>query len=436
MINRNRRDQSGHAALLFALMIPLLFGVFILGTDGARALQSKARLEEASEAAALAIAGDSNSSDEEKKQLAKSYISYYFPHAQIEKIAAKTIPCEMNAHCNSSLSASQRFFEYQVSADISEPNWFSKESITTSFGSETNIAGYSSARKYQSQAVDVVLVSDFSRSMRYSVNDFEMINELPINDKNAKYVQLIKVVKDIAQVLADFNIKSKDKSYLGVVPFNRYVYENGSYYNYLICDSGWSNGCTVDLNRLNVFESVNGYSIFNTKYKSLDNIKNEMPTVDYFSLELAYFHTLKLSRTFDSYLGNNADINNFIANGGTSSYSGIIRGAKMALSGPNSRKLIILLSDGVDSDENIAQAIYDNNLCSNIIAEMNSKKVGAENIIAKMYAIGFGYKASQYPLMQQCVGQGNVYDAKNSEAIKDKILELIAEEMGRLSPSD
>ncbi|MEZ8772114.1 TadE/TadG family type IV pilus assembly protein [Vibrio sp. 10N.247.310.17] len=38
------RKQSGHAAMLFAMMIPALFGVFMLGSDGARALQTKARL--------------------------------------------------------------------------------------------------------------------------------------------------------------------------------------------------------------------------------------------------------------------------------------------------------------------------------------------------------------------------------------------------------
>ncbi|MBE4019913.1 hypothetical protein HJ130_13195 [Vibrio parahaemolyticus] len=71
--------QSGHAAILFALFIPLLFGVFTLGTDGARAVQDKARLLEAVEVASLAVAGQGS----DNADLAKNYLEYYFPSATI-----------------------------------------------------------------------------------------------------------------------------------------------------------------------------------------------------------------------------------------------------------------------------------------------------------------------------------------------------------------
>ncbi|MGT0150516.1 hypothetical protein ACT691_18265 [Vibrio metschnikovii] len=35
MSPKSIQRQSGHAAILFALFIPILFGVFALGTDGA-----------------------------------------------------------------------------------------------------------------------------------------------------------------------------------------------------------------------------------------------------------------------------------------------------------------------------------------------------------------------------------------------------------------
>ena len=50
------RKQSGHAAILFAMIIPGWFGLFTLASDGARAIQTKARIEDASEIAVLAIA--------------------------------------------------------------------------------------------------------------------------------------------------------------------------------------------------------------------------------------------------------------------------------------------------------------------------------------------------------------------------------------------
>lgn len=46
MIMKLKKQQSGHAAILFVMCIPVLFGVFTLASDGARALQSKARLED------------------------------------------------------------------------------------------------------------------------------------------------------------------------------------------------------------------------------------------------------------------------------------------------------------------------------------------------------------------------------------------------------
>lgn len=54
---RSLQKQRGQASILFALMVPGLFGVFALATDGARALQTSARLNDASEMAVLAIAG-------------------------------------------------------------------------------------------------------------------------------------------------------------------------------------------------------------------------------------------------------------------------------------------------------------------------------------------------------------------------------------------
>ncbi|WP_241910669.1 TadE/TadG family type IV pilus assembly protein, partial [Vibrio lentus] len=69
--------QSGHASVLFALLVPLLFGVFMLASDGARAIQSKARIEDASEVAALAVAArdDKTPMSTENVKLVKYYIS-------------------------------------------------------------------------------------------------------------------------------------------------------------------------------------------------------------------------------------------------------------------------------------------------------------------------------------------------------------------------
>ena len=70
------QKQQGHAAILFVMCIPILFGVFTLASDGARALQSKARLEDAAEAAVLAVSAYGEE-DATSTQTGKDYIGHY-----------------------------------------------------------------------------------------------------------------------------------------------------------------------------------------------------------------------------------------------------------------------------------------------------------------------------------------------------------------------
>lgn len=500
-------QQRGHAAILFALMIPLLFGVFILGTDGARALQDKARLEEASEVAALAIAGQSGGSEQARNKLATDYIQYYFPHADVNKIETQVIPCEDNEFCDQEGAASERFFEYQVAAHIQEPNWFSKSSIETSFGDNLNVGGYSSARKYQSKSVDVVLVADFSGSM---IDPITTKDKDGRDKKTPKYKALQNIISEVADVIASYNEKGgPKKSTLGFVGFNMNTYpstESKMAYNYIICNTSIDRDYLygdklqdqdnleysyIDLeNKGHVYingplkNPVTENRVFNDGWcgqlfslpvdhgywgyysNSIDNEKyiDYLSTINAIFSDKAFnptahardnsmlksknklnFHDIPLTTDVNSL---SRKIKRFEPQGGTAFYTGLIRGARMASTGKNPRRLIILLSDGVNSvdDPNQSKVMYsitdkliDTGLCTRILHHLNDESVDEESVNARMFAIGFGsdYTLDEYPQMKQCVGDNNVYDAKNdSQAIKNKILELIAEEMGRLTPSD
>ncbi|MFC3023387.1 hypothetical protein ACFODT_06090 [Vibrio zhugei] len=507
-------QQRGHAAILFALMIPLLFGVFILGTDGARALQDKARLEEASEVAALAIAGQSGGSEQARNKLATDYIQYYFPHADVNKIETQVIPCEDNDFCDQGGAASERFFEYQVAAHIKEPNWFSKSSIETSFGDNLNIGGYSSARKYQSKTVDVVLVADFSGSMD---KNFQGEDSEP-----RKYKSLQKVISDVADTIESYNKKvDTKKSTLGFVGFNIYTHpssNDGLGYNYIICDKSINKNNrynTDDYFSRYYYYQHNNYHYINWNQRYNIHINGPLNNPSYSEDRSLYdgwcgqlysapirdnsWHTYTKVINNRQYINYKATVKNifevskfkpslranytlnfhdipltddvksvsdqvyeFTPQGGTAFYTGLIRGAQMANTGENPRRLIILLSDGVNTvdqknyreDSNNETGDEDSNnetgdtatdklikaeLCTRILDHLNHQSVGEESVNARMFAIGFGsdYRLEDYNQMKQCVGDNNVYDAKNdSQAIKNKILELIAEEMGRLTPSD
>ncbi|MBF9002234.1 MULTISPECIES: vWA domain-containing protein [Vibrio] len=440
-----KNKQHGHAAMLFAMLIPLLFGVFILGTDGARALQDKARLEEAAEMAALAIAGQSGSTDDAHDEMASNYIQYYFPYAEVTDIETHDIACEDNTDCDPSASASERFFEYTVAAKISQPNWFSSDTIETSFGDNLTVGGYSSARKYQSKTVDIVLVSDFSSSMFNSVT----------SARDAKYIELKDIISEVSETLEEYNEKTNtNKNTLSFVGFNSYVYGPSSisgtktattssttktksysgypYYSYLVCKSdeinkygnphpkedGW---CT------NSYDDIDFSSTVSHIFSSDDYF---LPTSTQSSQNV--FYTLDLTSDFESF---NNTISGFEPDGTTAFYSGLIRGAQIANQGSNPRRLIIILSDGMNTHTDITDTLIANDLCSTITDHLNSlKTVSGDTVKSRLFAIGFGYKVSSYPQMGECVGDDNVYDATDSDSIKDKILELIAEEMGRLSP--
>ncbi|NAX09131.1 TadG, partial [Vibrio sp. V40_P2S30T141] len=68
--------------------------------------------------------------------------------------------------------------------------------------------------------------------------------------------------------------------------------------------------------------------------------------------------------------------------------------------------------------------------CSTILNTLNSPN----NVQARMVAVGFAYDINAYPQMKNCVGEDNVFSARNPDDIKNKILELITEEIGHLAP--
>lgn len=185
-------NQKGHAAILFAMIIPVLFGVFTLATDGARAVQDKARLEEATEVATLAVAGENADSLTAQRATAKKFLQFYFPSATISdnNIEINKKRCEQSKECQADIkNGKQRFFEYSVQARIQQASWFPGNDAIVGMGDHYNVAGSSVARKYQSEAIDVVFVADYSGSMY----DYW--------DGQRKYLGLKKVVKEVSSQL-------------------------------------------------------------------------------------------------------------------------------------------------------------------------------------------------------------------------------------------
>lgn len=444
------RRQSGHAAILFALFIPLLFGVFTLGTDGARAVQDKARLLEAVEVTSLAVAGQGS----DNAALAKNYLEYYFPSATINNndIQIKKINCEDNANCK---NTNRRFFEYQVSAKISQPTWFPGNDAIIGFGENYAVAGHSSARKFHAETVDVVLVADFSASMYDTWK----------GGSKRKFRDLKDILVEIADELEKFNgyKVSLKQNKLAIVGFDFYSSRRGAnnqriFSDHLICSDSSNTEIRCDSRY-----PGNDYRLNYSGAKLGVNINAQATIRDVFNMNsiahqpvvgtvtnISVFENITLSENMDSIKTKiKSNSFNITQNGGsgTSSYAGLIRGAQIAKDGKNPRRIIIILSDGQDSFWKTTDKLINPNnpgsppetpqalgLCNKIINELNAQKTEqGDPIKARMVAVGFDYNMSDFPQLKNCVGKENVFFAQNRDDIKNKILELITEEIGHLA---
>lgn len=463
--------ESGNAALIFVMMFPFLIGMFILGTDGARALQDKARLEDAAEVATLTVAAQNSDDDGVRQATAKKIVQAYFPNATVGNIDLTRLACEDNPDCNGTLGLP--FFQYALTnVTISEDSWlYSNDASIASMGKSFDIKGSSIARKYQSQAVDVVLVSDYSASMYNSMS----------GSSQAKYKDLNDIVVDVAAELEKFNkLNNDDKvNTLSIVGFDmhtsQYGTTTGQKYCYSITkkNSLWKINCKtgavstterVFSDHLTCYgnngicsPSNPGYSDYSNysriigyygiHYGSLDatstvaNIFNTSKTVWWPKTaiqNISVFHTVPLTDPTTGFFTNSYMTTNFYIPGnngsGTASYTGLIRGAQIANTGKNPRRIIIMLSDGEDSHSDITDKLINAGMCSTIMSKLNSETVDVDGVTtqvkARLAAVGFDYDVKANPQMANCVGSDNVYRAQNPDDIKNKILELITEEIG------
>ncbi|EKO3657957.1 pilus assembly protein [Vibrio metschnikovii] len=453
MSRKSIQRQSGHAAILFALFIPILFGVFALGTDGARAVQDKARLLEAVEVASLAVAGQGS----DNKVLAKSYLQYYFPLAKINDadITINKINCEDNDACK---GQDRRFFEYQVSARISQPTWFPGNDAIIGFGADYQVYDGSVTRKYHSETVDIVLVADFSASM-YKFWD---------GGSKRKFLDLKDIVNEIATELEKFNSynTTEKKNKLAIVGFDFYTVRRNDanqrvFYDHLICNNSFGTEVrchsrypgndfreryTGENRNLKINAQATVRDVFNLSSIAHQPVNGLVTNISIFEDVNLTDDMNKIKRSVSS---NKFDISKPDGSG-TSSYAGLIRAAQIVKNGDNPRRLIILLSDGEDSFYNTTNKLINPNLagvsnptppsnpnvglCNVILNTLNSLETSDGNkVTARMVAVGFDYNINQFPQMKNCVGEDNVFSADDRNAIKNKILELITEEIGHLA---
>ncbi|MCW8333481.1 TadE/TadG family type IV pilus assembly protein [Vibrio paucivorans] len=423
--------QRGHAALLFVMIIPALFGLFALASDGARAIQSKARIEDASEVTVLAIAehNDDNIGQSElgqgsavNQQIASRYVNYYLGDlSSIESINVRRLNCEDIPECLDGLAQDEpRFFQYELDVVTRHQAWFPKSDGFEGFDETFDVKGASMARKYQNQAVDVVFAADFSGSMDDGWNGG---NQTKIQD-------LMDVIEEVVAELEKFNENHQEEAnHVGIAPFDFYTRNMIGGREKDISELIFS-GNSIDYGR--TVEQV-----FIEKNQEVSNSNADRS------------NNVELTDDFEQF---RRDIRYFRAGGGTSSVAGTIRAAQMLQKGESPRRLLIILSDGEDnpdwapskyrepsygsrpSFETIGRTLMINyNMCDVIRSGLSDAYTpDGTKIEAKIAVIGFDYDVNDNDALMYCAGEDNVYEAQNRDEILNNILELITEEIGHL----
>ncbi|MGF1901670.1 TadE/TadG family type IV pilus assembly protein [Aliivibrio sifiae] len=419
---RLRKHQKGHAAILFAMMIPALFGIFTLASDGARAIQTKARIEDAAEVATLAISahndpdqGNSSggSASSTNRQIVTDYINAYISDVDtIQSIKVYKRSCEEIPECSAGLAIGEpRYFEHEVGVQTTQKSWFPGNDAIVGMGESFTTTGHSLARKYQSEAVDVMFAADFSGSM-----------EDRWSGGNRKYQDLIEIIKNISDELQKFNdLEHNDNdNTMGITAYNKYTYSQYS-------GSGSSSGgnyCYLSQGESGGFWG--GISIENT----INEIWIEKSKDHCNSYNSGRFNDIPLTSNFDVV---NQEVSRFWPEGATSSYQALIRGAQLLKYGTNSRRLLIVLSDGNDTDNNLTSSLVSRGMCNDIQQGLESDTTPDNRPIrAQMAVIGFDYDPYSNQALRDCVGAENVYKAEDADDIQNTILELISEEIGHL----
>lgn len=448
-MNHSIRKNRGHAAILFVLIVPALFGLFALGTESAMMLQNDARLNDSLEAASLAVAAANDDNDDNNdgvddgkiglgsaynQKLAKAYITeYMYNMDSIVSVRIAKKECEEIPDCVSGLEKGEaRFFEFEVTATTKHSAAF--ESDITGDGNY-QVTSEGKARKYQNHAVDIVFVSDFSGSMGDSW----------AGGSKKKYKDLVDVIEAVTVELAKFNgLVNMDDNTVGYVGFNRYTHKlkskkvitnkNDGYYKF------GSNEYWVSIGETLVEMYEYDQIVDSSSSKTVNNIFNEKSSFSTKRLVLgkyynsdgddAYFYDIDLTTDFATF---NSTIASFYPDHGTSSYQGLIRGAQIIAKGDNPRRLLIILSDGNDNYTSTTTSLVNAGMCSTIRNTLDAQTTsGGDEVTSKIAVIGFDYDVASNSALQDCAGSDNVFKAENTSDILNKILELISEEIGHL----
>ncbi|WP_025587559.1 VWA domain-containing protein [Vibrio parahaemolyticus] len=452
--------QKGVAGIIFVSFLPILIITFSFSVGYTQRLLAHSKIEEAAEVASLALIASPGKDNKDDQDYAQRIVDLYITDniSDIE-ISVSTKKCEYKDGCVQRNNELSPFTDFTVVATAEHDSWISHNEIGVE--PKFKVSGDSITRKYLPQPVDIYFILDTSQSM----------SNIWYGERNKTQMQVVKdTITRVVKELENFKTGPDKKSRVALLTYNAYnvKYDNNDrklkFYDYASEFSHTEASFQSIVDKM--FEkNVDAQKVYHANYY---NQARDIPlTVNY----QEFINILNSNKVMPA------------RGGGTDSWLGLIAAAKEAdkvkKEDRNPEQVFIFLSDGADTDVRFPdeiqrdsayrskydvvtkryedaygnvqyQQVYDkflkslvgeHGLCESLKKRISSKankfqsehaKLEGEKTKVTMGVIGVNYNVQKDDGFGECVGEKNIYHAKNGKDVYKYILNLINEETGRL----
>ncbi|EML0895660.1 VWA domain-containing protein [Vibrio parahaemolyticus] len=452
--------QKGVAGIIFVSFLPILIITFSFSVGYTQRLLAHSKIEEAAEVASLALIASPGKDNKDDQDYAQRIVDLYITDniSDIE-ISVSTKKCEYKDGCVQRNNELSPFADFTVVATAEHDSWISHNEIGVE--PKFKVSGDSITRKYLPQPVDIYFILDTSQSMS---NPW-------YGERNKTQIQVVKdTITRVVKELENFKTGPDKKSRVALLTYNAYnaKFDKGAgrvkLYDYASEFSHTEASFQSIVDKM-FEENVDAQKVYHANYY---NQARDIPlTVDY----KEFINILNSNKVMPA------------RGGGTDSWLGLIAAAKEAdkvkKEDRNPEQVFIFLSDGADTDVRFPdeiqrsrayrtkydvvtkryedaygnvqyQQVYDkflkslvseHGLCESLKKRISSKenkfqsehaKLEGEKTKVTMGVIGVNYNVQKDDGFGECVGEKNIYHAKNGKDVYKYILNLINEETGRL----
>ncbi|TOO32612.1 VWA domain-containing protein, partial [Vibrio parahaemolyticus] len=410
--------------------------------------------------ASLALIASPGKDNKDDQDYAQRIVDLYITDniSDIE-ISVSTKKCEYKDGCVQRNNELSPFADFTVVATAEHDSWISHNEIGVE--PKFKVSGDSITRKYLPQPVDIYFILDTSQSMSHPW----------YGERNKTQMQVVKdTITRVVKELENFKTGPDKKSRVALLTYNAYnaKFDKGAgrvkLYDYASEFSHTEASFQSIVDKM-FEENVDAQKVYHANYY---NQARDIPlTVDYQD----FINILNSNKVMPA------------RGGGTDSWLGLIAAAKEAdkvkKEDRNPEQVFIFLSDGADTDVRFPdeiqrsrayrskydvvtkryedaygnvqyQQVYDkflkslvseHGLCESLKKRISSKenkfqsehaKLEGEKTKVTMGVIGVNYNVQKDDGFGECVGEKNIYHAKNGKDVYKYILNLINEETGRL----